>query len=84
MEKRSQYGKREEGRGEQPYWKPPRKNIRLHKGSEDHLEYGYGKDEMKLLVDNGAEFCLLKHSSLKEETVYNPSTTIDVMKLKEH
>jgi hypothetical protein len=35
------------------------------------------KDEM-VLVDTGAELCLLKHSSLKEGTVYNPSTTINV------
>jgi hypothetical protein len=33
---------------------------------------------MKLLVDTGAELCLLKHWSLKEGAVYNPSTTINV------
>jgi hypothetical protein len=36
------------------------------------------KNEMKLLVDTGAELCLLKHSSMKEGTVYNPSTTLNV------
>jgi hypothetical protein len=36
------------------------------------------KNEMKLLVDTGAELCLLKHSSMKEGTAYNPSTTLNV------
>jgi hypothetical protein len=36
------------------------------------------RSEMKLLIDTGAELCLVKHSSVKEGTVYNPSTILNV------
>jgi hypothetical protein len=76
--------KREEGTGVQPHWKPPLEILGCTREATTVLntvtvKMNIGvKNEMKLLVDTEAELCLLKHSSLKEGTVYNPSITLNV------
>jgi hypothetical protein len=36
------------------------------------------RGEVKLLIDTGAELCLLKYTSLKDGTAYNPNTVLNV------
>jgi hypothetical protein len=36
------------------------------------------RGEVKLLIDTGAELCLLKYFSLKDGTAYNPNTALNV------
>jgi hypothetical protein len=33
---------------------------------------------LKLLIDTGAEICLLKYTSIKDGTVYNPNKALHV------
>ena len=89
MERKWKYGKRGAGTGEQPHCKPHPTVLGCTKEATTALntvtmgtDIGF-EDEIKLLIDTGAELCLLKHKSIRDGTAYNPHLALNVRGISE-